>query len=331
MSNDIRGMDLLLLFTEEYPCWDRDTVECAGESFEDLIFLRESGLVASKDGIYQLTEAGRQRFREEAAASWYEAQPATDVSDPARALRRNRLVRLLDRAFLGRWGLKRALPGKKLPLVGDLSREEMVTLEGKNLSWGFLEHPFVQAFTQQYSPGRADTPPRNMEEFMAWRNSQGQREGSWELDLLMLHYCDFTEYMSYPAPKNDTLGLFCADRLFCAFLPEGGEGENPMPEMLETLGRWYLFMLGQRRLFMPYSYDVDPEEQNSVSWFFWVARTEEEARHAAAALKNYGNALAEPGMPCDIWVISEEALERQPRQQESFWDLFAEIAHPVSR
>ena len=208
MSNDIRGMDLLLLFTEEYPCWNRETVECAGESFEDLLFLEESGLAASKDGIYQLTEAGRQRFREEAAASWYEAEPAGDVENPPRALRRNRLVRLLDRAFLGRWGLKKALPGKKLPLVGDLSREDMVAPEGKNLSWSFLEYPFVQAFTQKYPPGRVDTSPRNMEEFRAWRNSLGEREGIWELDLLMLHYCDFTEYMSYPAPKNDTLGAF---------------------------------------------------------------------------------------------------------------------------
>lgn len=52
MSNDIRGMDLLLLFAEEYPCWDRETVECAGESFENLVFLEESGLVASKDGTH---------------------------------------------------------------------------------------------------------------------------------------------------------------------------------------------------------------------------------------------------------------------------------------
>jgi len=328
MSASVRGMDLLLLFTEEYPCWNEFTAERAGENPEDLAYLEESGLLISKEGIYQLTEAGRQRFREEAAASWYEAEPAGIPENPKRALRRNRLVRLLDRAFLGRWGLKKALPGTKLPLVADLAEEEIVIPGEKTLSWTFREHPFVEAFMEKYPPGRVDTPPRNIEEFTQWRNSQGQREGTWELDLLMLHYCDFTEYMSYPAPKNDMLGLFCADRLFCAFLPEGEEKEG---YLLKTLGKWYLFMLGQRRLYMPYSYDVDPEEQNSVSWFFWVARTEEEARKAVQILKSSGDILAEPGMPCDIWIISEEALERQPRQQESFWDLFAEIAHPVSR
>ena len=328
MVDNTRGMDLLLLFTEEYPCWDRVAVELAGENPEDLTFLEDLGFLVAEEGIYQLSDMGRQRFREEAAASWYEAEPAEISADPMRALRRNRLVRLLDRAFLGRWGLKKALPGKKLPLLADFSGEEIVTMEGGAPKWAFREHPFVKALEEKYPPGNVDTPPRDMEEFMQWRNSQGQREGFWEIDLLMLHYCDFTEYMSYPAPENDMLGLFCADRLFCAFLPEE---ENDKEYLLETLGKWYLFMLGQRRLYMPYSYDVDPEEQNSVSWFFWVARTEEEAESVAAKLKAYGNVLMEPGMPCDIWVISEEALERQPRQHEGFWDLFAEIAYPVSR
>ncbi len=328
MVDNTRGMDLLLLFTEEYPCWDEFTVERAGENPEDLAYLEASGLLISEKGIYQLSDMGRQRFWEEAAASWYEAEPGAIPENPKRAFRRNRLVRLLDRAFLGRWGLKKALPGKKLPLVAELAEEEIVIAGEKTLSWAFREHPFVKDFMEKYPPGCVDTPPRNMEEFMQWRNSQGQREGTWELDLLMLHYCDFTEYMSYPAPENDMLGLFCADRLFCAFLPEE---ENNKAYLLETLGKWCLFMLGQRRLYMPYSYDVDPEEQNSVSWFFWVARTEKEARETVQILKSYGDMLVEPGMPCDIWVISEEALEKQPRQHESFWDLFAEIAYPVSR
>lgn len=49
---------LLLLFTQELPCWDHESVSVAGEDPENLDVLLQSGDLAKIGSAYVLTEQG---------------------------------------------------------------------------------------------------------------------------------------------------------------------------------------------------------------------------------------------------------------------------------
>ena len=70
----------------------------------------------------------------------------------------------------------------------------------------------------------------------------------------------------------------------------------------------HLFLLNQRRLYIPGYVDVDSADQDSLNWVVWVVDTEKEAISMHGLLAPMGESLIGPAHPMDVWVISLEAL-----------------------
>ncbi|MGB4097221.1 MAG: hypothetical protein WBJ85_05905, partial [Acetomicrobium sp.] len=77
--------------------------------------------------------------------------------------------------------------------------------------------------------------------------------------------------------------------------------------------------------------DLDWADQDSLSWVIWVTETEEEALSLLSQLSYFGSSLIEPAKPMDIWIISIEGLKGVKEKQETLFDLFSFMAHPVAR
>ena len=76
---------------------------------------------------------------------------------------------------------------------------------------------------------------------------------------------------------------------------------------------------------------MDLAEQYSLSCVTWVTETEEEAFSLLSQLSYFGSSLIVPAKPMDIWIISIEGLKGVKEKQETLFDLFSFMAHPVAR
>lgn len=325
----MEGTEVLLLFDAEHPCWDGQLVELAGEDPQDLVVLEGEGFLELREKGYCLTPKGREAFRQLAAEYFLDALPGSEPDDICLALARNRLGFLLDRAFLGRWGQKEMRPRARLPLFPDLSGDALLSREDKGWKWTYPEHPIYRAFDEEFPNYGVAAPPPTMERFEAWKKEQGAEEGELEADLLLIHRYDFEIYMKYPAQPNDLLGFLNTDRF--AFRLVGGDFKARMKEMVEEVGRMHLALLLQRRVLLPWYFDVDNEEQESVLWWFWVTETEGEVLELVRLFEPLGPMLIGPARPFEVWGLSMEALEGVRERRETLWDLMEEIAHPVVR
>jgi hypothetical protein len=333
----MRKETVLLLFDAQHPCWNEETVSLAGEDPQALPALEREGLLTKEGAFYVLSDAGVERFRFEAASAYYDAAPGTTPKDPRKMLRRNRMELLLRRSFLGRWGLKEPRPGACLPWFPSLTKEELFRREtGDTLVWTYTEHPSVRLLLDRYPlPSNANVLPPNLQEMRAFLHAKNISVSHLELDLLLLQHYDFEQYMHVPPHPNDELGFLNTDRLYCRLAPPSLTGRNlhrdEMDAVCWDIGRLHLFLLWQRRVFLPWFFDRDTEEQDAINWWFWITDTEEEALVLQRSLMPLGEALSRPALPLDLWVLSLEALSTRTAREETFWDLFAETAHSIAR
>lgn len=325
----MEGTEVLLLFDAGHPCWNRQLVELAGEDPRDLEILEGSGLIRNRGETYTLTEKGGETFEKLASENFLNVSPGEEPDDIGRALTRNRLEFLLDRAFLGRWGQKEMRPRARLPLFPDLSGEALLFGQGRGWRWTYPEHPLYRAFDADFPDYGAAAPPPPLESFETWKNEHGAGEGELEIDLLLIHRYDFEIYMKYPAQPNDRLRFLNTDRFL--FRLVGGGLQVRMREMVEEIGRAHLALMLQRRVLLPWYFDVDNEEQDAVFWWFWVTETEGEALELVRLFEPLGSMLIDPARPFEVWALSMEALEGIRERRETLWDLMEEIGHPVAR
>jgi hypothetical protein len=147
-------------------------------------------------------------------------------------------------------------------------------------------------------------------------------KGELQLDLLVLSRYDFASYLGHLEGEDSSDALANADRLLMVL--EDGWGLEEACRALAMAHRW----IRDRRARMGSRFDLDAEGQDSLTW--WVAVTRDEAR--AAALREllcpFGEDLARPSVPVDLWVVSREALEGV-RGEETFFDLFARVGHRI--
>lgn len=326
---------ILLLFDRDHPCWDEETLVLIGEDCRGLKKLEDLGFLEADNGIYSLTEKGRQAFKKLCIEQFIDEEPATSpksFQEKRQSLWRTRLQVLLDNSFTSRWGLKEFYPGKALKYVPPLRESQIFELKDNHIDWTYLCHESVVKIKEHFNltglKAREATPP-GIEEIKAWMEENEISRESFVVDLFFLSRYDFAYYMQFPKHPNDILGLVNADRFF--FFRASPPFEDHIKDYIETIGKVHLFLMNQRHICLPGYYDLDLADQDSLSWVIWVTETEEEALRLADCVKPFGQSLIEPARPMDIWIISAEKLKEIREKQETLFDLFSLIAHPVAR
>lgn len=320
---------VLLLFDKDHPCWTQDLVESIGEDPETLKTLHKKGMVLEENGIYRLTTAGSEAYRQAAKLCFYHIPPGEKPVSPDRAVERNRLEHLLDHAFLGRWGIKEFRPGAKLAYVPALSGKQIFNNTQENLTWTYEADPVVGELLERYPlPTGPDITPPNLDEFENWLREKACSYGNLELDLLFLHHYDSEHFKNLAPQPNDRLRLYHTDRFYFQLV------QDTVPDLatlLEDIGKFHLFLSTQRRIFLPWFFNRDSTNYDSVNWWFWVTKTEDGLAKLKALVDPLSEALVAPALPLQLFGISIEALKQVKEKREYHWDLFEEIAIPLSR
>ncbi len=320
---------VLLLFDQNHPCWTRELVEKAGEDPHSLDLLHQKGDLKITDNIFSLTSQGIASYHRAAQESFYDVPPGEEHSaSPGRSVLRTELEQLLDRSFWGRWGIKEFRAGTRLPYLPDLPKQELFKSIHGNLRWTFYENSAVRTLTKRYpAPVSKNIVPPDLKQFEAWTREWGLSWGNLPLDLLFLHHYDSEHFRHLPPQPNDRLGLFHTDHFYFQLLPQG---IPPMETLWEEMGRLHLFILNQRRIFLPWYFNFDTTGYDAANWWFWVTSTEEELGRLSDFLEPVSARLVEPSLPLELFGISLEALKQIREKREYHWDLFEEIAVSLS-
>ncbi len=321
--------EVLLLFDARHPCWSQKTVILEGEDPENLERLERAGFLEKKDALYILTFRGRTRYREMADHYCLPCLPGNSPENLERAHRRTLLELLLNRGFQGRWGIKEFRPGELLEYAPPLSPKELWEESEEGFRWLYPEHREVRQIRENW-PLPLEIPAADSsreERWNSWAGEKNLSHGLLELDLLFLHHYDSEHFQHLSPPPGDIHGLFHTDRFYFQFLPSSAK----IPEGLwNELGQFQLWMMLQRRIFLPWYFDRDTTNYDSIPWWFWVTPREEDLELLSRYVSPRGKELTEPALPLQLFGISLEALEENEEKHEYHWDLFEKIARPLS-
>ena len=311
---------LLARFSEDRPCWTKELLERAGEDTAELGALEECGLLASRDGMYWLTDRGRDAFSRVAEELFLYERPGETPDDPARCLMTTELWLELERCNLQRGGLKRFLFRTNIPVRPALSRTETWALDGGELRWRYLEHPAVRKLLSRPMPRLHERRPE-IPDADALRRWQEQPSEPFIPDLVYLVHYDFEHYRDFQGHPGDEMRFINSDRFLFSAAPDLGA-------RLDDVGRFQRWLLELRCLRMPGYLDVDTQEQSSVTWLIVLTEGQDEAQTAQSELKGLGASLVEP-VPMGVWTLSLEALRAHPSRCEVVWDVLPQAGLPV--
>lgn len=321
--------NILLLFTKGYPYWNEELVKLSGEDPSLLTDLHDRGLIQEKNNLYFLTCEGEEAFRETAEEYFYDAIPGEPGQDPAKALLKCRLSLLLNRSFIGRWGVKNFYPGKLLSFYPKLERKEICSLDpSKRPVWKYRDMGVINEIRKAFPQERKTNLNPPISEIEKWMTERNIEKGNLEIDLLFLHYCDFMYYMHKTPPASDTLKLMHADRFYMQFVRE--EFYSDPISLFEEIGHFHLFLLYYRHLILPGNFDLDIHQQENLNALMYITETEAEAVRFYDRFHPLATELTEAAKPLDIWSLSIEAIETHPIKEDSHFDLFEKIGHRVA-
>jgi len=319
---------IMTMFSEEDPCWTAELLKLAGEDISGLDGLVSNGFLELSDGIYSLTEAGRNEYDRLKNELFLEGAPGRKPSDPARSVRRTRLRMLLDSAHLQRWGIKVCHTGHELEYYPDLKDEELVSLDGGSLEWRYTASPLYKKINEEFSTALIETRRTDLvppERLRSWCEENSAEPGRLDVDLLYLCHYDFMQYRDFGGHPNDLHKVINTDRFLFVF-PNKDNEKN-----LATVAKFHLWLNTLRRMMIPGYVDRDTQEQDSVSWLIFTTEKEDEAVSLAGELGDFGEKLVENANPCEVWTVSMEALENVGEKRELIWELLPDIAHPAQR
>ena len=321
--------NVLLLFSKGYPCWNEELVELAGENPTFLQDLQQKGLLVKEKGICSLTQAGRKAFTELAREYYYDATPADPAEDHGKELLKCRLSLMLNRSFVGRWGVKNFHVGQPLTYYPGLKKGDICSISpSKKPRWIYNEMAIINEIRETFPQNRQTDRHPSILEIKGWMEERGMEEGSLEIDVLFLHYCDFVHYMHKVPPASDTLKLLHADRFYMNFVRK--EFYDDPLLLFEEIGKFHLFLLYYRHLILPGNFDIDIHEQGNLNALMYITETEEEAIRFYETFSPLAEELTGPADPMDIWSMSMEAIENHPMKEDSHFDFFAKIGHRVA-
>ncbi len=314
----------LLLFEDKFPCWDEETCALVGADAASLLDLAERGLLAEAGGGYVLTAKGDKTRVALAEESFLPVSPIGDFS-AEEALWDNRLYQLMDRrAFTGLFpmGLKEYTVCETLRYAPALARCELWTRECGKTRYLWPEHKLVKSFLQRFpdwgvatrgkaAPGRAAADE--------WLAESGAKSGSVTFNLVLRGRYDFELYRTQERLPEDLFHIMDADRFF--FL----RTSDKTPEAIyDAIGKLHLFMLNQRRVYVPGYADIDSMDQEAWTMLVLAADTEEELESVAKLCANDGKNLIAPAMPLYIIGTSIERLRRMRAPKANYYDWFGE-------
>lgn len=318
----------LLLFEDKFPCWNAETFVLVDEDPSYLGKLEKIGLLAAAGGGYVLTPEGEAQRLKTAEKHYLPAipnmfsLPITDAAAEA-ALWNNKLYLLMERAFLGQFGIKEYSVDEKLPSVPRLPREELWhTGEGGRVEYLWPKHPLLNSFMERFPlwgvAARKKTAP-GYAAVRKWADDCGAKFDIQRFNLILRSRYDFELYRKMPHLPEDIFYMKDADRLF--FLRTS---DKTPAEIYDAIGRLHLFMLGQRRVYIPGYADIDSQEQENWTMLVLVADTEDEL---AAVYERYsfdGKNLIEPANPIFIVGTSIDRLRGQRRTEYTVYDWFCD-------
>ena len=321
----------LLLFDEHFPCWDEETCALADGEPQNLAKLEWRGLLSRAGGGYVLTPDGDAWRLKAAAENFIPASPIPPF-DAEKALWRNKLYQLMERrAFTGLFplGVKEYTENENLPYAPALAREEMWTKDAESRThYIWPEHPLVKSFLERFplwgiaargvkAPGRAG--------MLEWFVESGAREEAQRFELILRYRYDFQHYRENTYDTDDIFRIKNSNRFF--FIRTSDKAPE---EIYDIIGRLHLFLLAQRRVYIPGYAMMDSELQENQTMVVLAADTEEELAAVKARYARDGKNLISPIMPLFIIGTSIERLRAQREPQPAAYDWFClETEHIV--
>lgn len=314
----------LLLFEEKFPCWDEETVALAGGEAASLRELVDRGLLAEAGRGYVLTAEGEKTRVKLAQESFL---PVTHIGefDAEKALWNNRFYHLMDcRAFTGLFpmGLKEYAIDETLSFSPALAREELWTRERGKTRYIWPEHKLVKSFLKRFPDwGMAarGKPAPGQAAMDRWRAESGARVGTVNFNLVLRGRYDFEAYRQLERLPDDIFHLKDADRFF--FLRTS---DKTPEDIYDAVGALHLFMLNQRRVYIPGYADDDSMDQENWTILVLAADTEAELEEVSARYAADGQNLIGPAMPMFIIGTSAERLRRMHAPKANYYDWFGE-------
>ena len=322
----------LLLFSHERPCWDEETLALAGEAPQALEELLKSGNLMRVAAGYGLTPQGvrtRERVSRELCVPVRSAgEVLANEVRAGTALERNRLEQFLDRAFMTDWGIKEASVGETFPVVPCLPDDRYFAIMDGRVRALWPDEPIVKSFLEAFphwSVAARNLPAPGQEALDRWAAENGAWSGTLTFDFVLRSRYDFNHYKDLDPLPSDRFRFLNADRLFAQKVQ--GRAEDLLP----LIGRLHVFLMEQRRIYVPGWFDIDREEQENWVLLALVTDTEAQLTSLTATLRAWGHDLIDPANPLYIVGTSIERLRAQREQKRTLYDWFQEETMRILR
>lgn len=318
----------LLLFDDMFPCWDEEAVSLIDGDAASLGELEELGLLGAAGNGYVLTEDGE---KVRACLAKESFLPVSHIGsfDAEKALWNNRLYLLMERAFLGQFGVKEYSVSETLPYVPDMPRQKLWIRENGRTRYLWPEHPLVRSFLKSF-PGwgvaMRGRPAPGDSAMREWMANRGALAGKVSFNLILRSRYDFDLYRKQDQMREDIFRLKDTDRLFFIRTSD----KNP-EDIYDAIGRLHLFLLAQRRVYIPGYADIDSQDQENWTMAVLVADTERELEEINSRYTEDGRNLIDPAMPMFIIGTSIERLRRMRGPKATVYDWFCEDSVHIVR
>ena len=145
-------------------------------------------------------------------------------------------------------------------------------------------------------------------------------------NLILRSRYDFELYRKEAHLPDDLYYMKDADRLF--FLRATGDNYD---EIYDAIGKLHLFLLGQRRVYIPGYADIDSQQQENWTMIVMAADNERELEGVYERLSHDGRNLIDPANPLFIVGTSIERLRLQPKPEYTVYDWFCDCSVHIVR
>ena len=318
----------ILLFEPDFPCWDEETFALAGEAPSSIRELCGNGFLVPAEAGYVLSEKG-EKFRQEQAKENYISALPIPKFDPLLSLWNNRLYLLMEHAFIGQFGIKEYSLNEALPVVPQLSEREILTIEDGKVKYiwnsSSLIKDFISEFPNSGVGSRHLTPPGENALNM-WMEKNGAKRSYVCPNLLLRSRYDFELYRKTKVCDSDKYKMKDADRLFFFHVTE-----ESIEDFYINLGKLHIFLLGQKRVYIPGYADIDSHDQENWTMAVAVADTESSLEKIASIISVQGKATIDPMPPLFIIGTSIERLREQEKPEDTVYDWFCDRTIHIAR